>query len=133
MIYKLKKSMMSFELYIERERPQRNAVNGRFLKGHVPHNKGKKWNEWMDMRKSKNIKRIGIKNLHGRKDVGGWNKQPVFAINKNGDTVGWFASSLDAERKTGICARNIRNVLEGKRKHAGGYQWVKDYSKASRK
>ena len=47
---------MSWELYIEKEVPKRNAVNGRFLKGHVPHNKGKKWIEWMDMRKAKKIK-----------------------------------------------------------------------------
>lgn len=31
------------ELYIPIERPERNLVNGRFLKGHTPHNKGKKW------------------------------------------------------------------------------------------
>lgn len=28
------------ELYIPIERPTRNLVNGRFLKGHTPHNKG---------------------------------------------------------------------------------------------
>lgn len=28
------------ELYIPKDRPGRNFVNGRFLPGHVPHNKG---------------------------------------------------------------------------------------------
>ena len=44
------------ELYIPIERPERNLVNGRFLKGHTPHNKGKKWADYMDMRKAKRIK-----------------------------------------------------------------------------
>lgn len=79
----------------------------------------------MDMRKAKKVIRIGMMNLHGRKDIGGWNACPIFAIDNDGNTVGWFSSSNDAERKTGICARNIRNVLNGKRKTAGGYKWVR--------
>lgn len=39
------------ELYLEPERPQYNKLNGRFLKGHVPFCKGKKWDEWMPNRK----------------------------------------------------------------------------------
>ena len=116
---------MSWELFIEPKRKQYNPINGQFLKGHIPHNKGKKWSEWMDMRKAKKIKRIGMMNLHGRKDIGGWNACPIFAIDNDGNIVGWFASSNDAERKTGICARNIRKVLHGERKTAGGYKWVK--------
>lgn len=92
---------MATELYIEPERRYRNAINGQFLNGNTPHNKGKKWNEWMDMRKAKRVKRIGMRNLHGRSDIGGWNARPVFAIDKEGNTVGWFASSYDAERTTG--------------------------------
>lgn len=30
------------ELYLPPEVPKRNAVTGRFMKGHVPHNKNKK-------------------------------------------------------------------------------------------
>ena len=121
---------MGFELHIEPERVTRNLKNGRFLKGHPTHNKGKKWKEWMDMRKANKVKRIGLKNLLlGRNDIGGWNAQPIFALDKEDNIVGWFASSCDAERKIGICARNIRSVLEGKRKFAGGYRWVKSKNK----
>ena len=116
---------MATELYIAPEWKGYNTVTGQFLKGHVPHNKGKKWSEWMDGRKAKKVKRIGMRNLHGRSDIGGWNAQPVFALDDEGNTVGWFASTYDAERKTGICSRNIRAVLEGKRKHAGEYRCVK--------
>ena len=116
---------MGFELYVAKERAGRNAVNGRFLKGHTPHNKGKKWSEWMDGRKAKRVKRIALKNLRGRMDLGGKNAIPIYALDKDGNTLAWFASSKDAQRKTGICARNIRSVVAGKRKYAGGYKWVK--------
>lgn len=111
------------ELYIPIERPQYNPVNGQFLKGHKPHNKGKKWSEWMDMRKAKKIIRIAKGNLKCRMDIGGWNKKPVIAKDENDVIVGWFESAVDAEKKTNICARNIRNVCNGRRKRAGGFKW----------
>lgn len=117
------------ELYIERERPQRNFKNGRYLKGHIPHNKGKKWSDYMDMRKAKRVKRIAINNLKPRMDIGGWNAIPVVAYTDEEEYVAWFASSEDAERKTGIIARNIRSVCQGKRKRAGGYYWRYEKSK----
>jgi hypothetical protein len=111
------------ELYLPPERPQRNPVNGQFLKGHVPHNKGKKWSDYMDGRKAKRIKRIATKNLRPRMDIGGWNKKPIIAMDDDDNIVGWFASAADAERKTGIERRNITSVCNGKRKHAGGFKW----------
>lgn len=33
----------------------RNAVNGRFLKGIIPHNKGKKWSDYIDGRKKRKM------------------------------------------------------------------------------
>ena len=53
------KSEMS-ELYIPIERPTRNLVNGRFLKGHTPHNKGKKLkfhSRWSKRRCLKNLEK----------------------------------------------------------------------------
>lgn len=111
------------ELHIPIEKPQYNPTNGQFLKGHVPHNKGKKWEEWMDMRKAKRIIRIGTKNLKYNHNIGGWNKRAVFAFDKEGNVAGWFESAEDAARKTGICSRNIRAVCYGKRKYAGGFMW----------
>jgi hypothetical protein len=110
------------ELYIPPERPERNLVNGRFLKGHTPHNKGKKWADYMDMRKAKRIKRIGVKNLVRNYRISGWNAKPVVAI-KDDELVGIYPSASEAGRKAGICGRNIISCCSGKRKHAGGYQW----------
>ena len=41
------------ELKIPTERLGHNPVNGQFLKGHVPFNKGKKWSEYMKKRAMK--------------------------------------------------------------------------------
>lgn len=111
------------ELYIPKERPQYNPTNGQFLKGHIPFNKGKKWEDYMDMRKAKRIKRIALMNLARNRNIGGWNKRAVVCVDEENNILGWFSSSNDAEKKTGICARNIRTVCNGKRKHAGGYRW----------
>ena len=46
------------ELYIPIERPTRNLITGKFLKGHIPHNKGKKISDYMDLDKAEKIKRI---------------------------------------------------------------------------
>ena len=58
----------------------RNPRNGRFLKGVIPFNKGKKWSEYLDPATAERCLRAGLKNLHGRMDIGGWNKRPVMAI-----------------------------------------------------
>lgn len=103
-------------------RPARNFQTGTFLKGHIPHNKGKKWAEWMDMRKARKVLRIGMKNLKGRPDIGGWNKKPVVAVTADGR---WFPfdSATDAARKTGLIRRNISHCCQGKRKHCGRFRW----------
>lgn len=41
---------MSYELYIPPIRRGNNVTNGRFIKGHVPANKGRKWGEYMSKR-----------------------------------------------------------------------------------
>lgn len=111
------------ELYIPIERLQYNPINGQFLKGHTPHNKGKKWKDYMDMRKARRIIRIAKKNLTPNLNIGGWNKKAVVAIDEENNILGWFSSALDAQRKTGIGASNIRKVCNGKRNHAGGFKW----------
>ena len=97
----------------------KSKPNGRFVKGMTPHNKGRKWSEWMDGRKARRVKR----NLThtGNPNLPGWNKKAVAGV-KNGKVV-FFESANDADRKTGITARNIRHCCAKHRKHAGGCQW----------
>lgn len=111
------------ELYIPPQRLNRNPINGRFLKGSIPHNKGKKWDDYIPSHKRESMIKGLALGRTGNPNIAGCNAKKVVAI-KSGRLQGVFQSSNDAKRKTGICARNIRNCCSGKRKHAGGYQWV---------
>lgn len=82
------------ELYLPPEMPKRNAVNGRFLKGHIPANKGKKWEEYMGKRAMKRAMR-GWKNLDKfrpkeRPDNAGRCRKQVIAVTDDG-TWRWFS------------------------------------------
>ena len=117
------------ELYLDPVLKPYNPVNGQFNKGHKPFNKGLKWTDYMDMRKAKRVKRIGLLNLKGRSDIGGWNKKPVIGI-KDGRFV-VFESATKAALLLNIQRRNISNCCEGKRKRCGGVLWFfeNDYNK----
>lgn len=99
----------------------RGGQKGRFYKGHSPHNKGLKWDDFLSKETQEKIR----KNLkhEGRPDIGGWNKKPVIAFLSNGQPVGFYSSSKEAENKTGIIARNIRKCCNKERKTAGGLIW----------
>lgn len=107
-------------------KPQRKA-NGKFAKGHIPHNKGKKWCEWMDGRKARRVNR----NLThtGNPTLPGWNKKQVVGISIDGKAC-VFESSKDVERKLGIESRNVRGCCEGKRNLAGGlfFMWAENWN-----
>ena len=85
------------ELYIPPEKPKRNRVNGRFMKGSTPFNKGKKMVDWMDGRKIKRVLK-GLQRI-GRKDIGGQNKRKIIGI-KDGKIVCFYESSRAAMRAT---------------------------------
>jgi hypothetical protein len=66
----------------------RNAVTGRFMKGHVPANKGKKWDEFMSKRSQKRSSK-GWRNLDLYRCKGGGGragrpKKAVVAITDDG-------------------------------------------------
>ena len=76
------------ELYLPPEVPKRNAVTGRFMKGHVPANKGKKWSEYMSKR-AQNRAAKGWKNLDKyrpktRADNAGRSRKQVIAVMDDG-------------------------------------------------
>lgn len=110
------------ELYIPPIPPERNPVNGRFNKGRTPHNKGKKWSDYMDGRKAKRVMRIAKQNLRPNYNIGGWNKKAVIMVDEEGNHA-YFESAEAASRETGITATNIRRCCRRGRKRAGGYRW----------
>lgn len=77
------------ELYIAPVWTGVNKQNGRFLKGHVPANKGKKWSDYLGKRKQKRCAK-GWKNLdlhrnkNGRADTAGRCRKQVIAVMDDG-------------------------------------------------
>ena len=127
----------NFELHIDTS-PQINHLNGRFIKGHVPFNKGKKWVDYMDMRKARKvIKCLELGRMKGNRDkLHELNRIPIVGI-KDGILYP-FESSIDAARilrakGIRVNARNIRAVCRERitivagreyiRRHAGGFRW----------
>ncbi len=112
------------ELYIQ---PEVIKNKGRFCKGNKPWNKGKSWD---DMGISKEVQQFMRKNLEkyqgkGNPKMAGWNSKPVIAIDMYGTHQHWFKSSVDAARKLGLIARNIRRACV-KGYYCGEYRWKFD-------
>jgi len=111
------------ELYIESERSYRNPVNGRFLKGHTPANKGRKWSEYLPKHKQKNCSK-GWKNLElHRNNGGGPNsgrpKKAVIAVTDEGKFLFFFYVDAAAQWCNGsrynvarCCRQNQRGTLD---------------------
>ena len=83
--------MADGELTLPPERKPYNPTNGQFLKGHVPHNKGKKWSQYMGKRMQKRAAK-GWKNLDKyrptkRPDTEGRCRKAVIAVTDDGR---WF-------------------------------------------
>lgn len=83
------KTMAFSEFKLEPVRLGYNPLNGQFLKGHIPANKGKKWSEFMSRRGQRNAAR-GWVNLDKyrpktRPDNAGRCGKPVIAVNDKGE------------------------------------------------
>lgn len=94
----------------------RNKLTGRFLKGHVPANKGKKWDEYMGKRAQKRAAK-GWKNLdlhRHRSDNAGRSPKQVVAVFDDGqflvfpyigEAAKWLDGSLASRHNIGRCCR----------------------------
>ena len=100
---------MSYELYIPPKWTGRNAKTGRFLKGHTPYNKGKKWSEYLSKRVQKRMAK-GWKNLEKYRvhpANAGRCRKKVIAVDDNGK---WrvFDSITAAAKWAGGPFANVR-------------------------
>ncbi|MFK2616104.1 hypothetical protein ACIXQ7_06330, partial [Bacteroides fragilis] len=89
------------ELYIPVERPTRNPINGRFLKGIAPHNKGKTMKYHSLKTKRRSLKNLAKGRGSWHKTGAGLNRKSVVAI-KDGKLCGVFPSIQDAGKATGV-------------------------------
>ena len=113
--------MKSHELFLPPvEGERRNRVTGRFMKGHVPFTKGKKWSDYMSKRKQKRCQK-GWKNLdlhRHRPSSAGRPKKSVVALSDDGkflvfDYVGQAALFCHGcESNVSRCCR--QNALHGR-------------------
>lgn len=103
----------AYELRVSDKPLQRNPLNGRFLKGHTPANKGKKWDEYMS-RRAQRRSRKGWKNLELHRHRGGPGRpdKPVIAVNDTGKWI-YFPSCAEAGRLMGIKTESILRCCHG--------------------
>lgn len=98
--------MSNWELKMAPERKNRNPVNGRFVKGCTPYNKGKKWDEYMSKREQK--KRLEhLHRFNGRCPGSGRPKISVVAVNDHGRYL-FFDSIIEASQWVGVRHENVR-------------------------
>ena len=99
------KTYLAMELYLP-ERPTVNRITGRFMKGHVPANKGKKWGEYMSKRSqrrsAKGWRNLDIhRNKNGRPDNAGRCRKQVVAVRDDGTftVFGYVGSAAKAIKR----------------------------------
>ena len=108
------------DLYLEPIRLKYNPLNGQFLKGIIPHNKGLKAINYMSI-ETLNKMKLTLKRT-GNHYLGGRNKKKVIGIER-GKFIGCFESATFAANKFNLERRNISSCCEGKRKLCGGINW----------
>ena len=103
------------ELYIAPVWTGINKQNGQFLKGHTPHNKGKRWSDYMGKRKQRRCAK-GWKNLDlhrptTRPDTAGRCRVPVVAVRDDGT---WCVLPYvgAAGEWVGGCRENVRRCCQ---------------------
>lgn len=111
------------ELYIPPERPERNLVNGRFLKGCTPHNKGKRMTYHSKWAKRRSLKNLSKGRGAHHKTGAGMNKKSVVLI-KDEKLCGVFPSIQMAGKMIGVAPSLISAICRKVRgKHtANGYR-----------
>jgi len=104
-------AIMSYgELYLPPVWTGIDAKNGRFLKGHVPANKGKRWDEYMSKcsqrRSARGWKKLDLYRCKGGGGKGGRPKKPVVAVMDDG-TFTVFSYTGRAAQCLGGCRHNV--------------------------
>ena len=124
-------------LYIPTDWTRQDPKTGRFMKGHEPKNKGRKWEEWMSKkgqrRSAKGWKKLDKHRPKTRPDTSGRCRKEVVAVRNNGtyrifDYVGAAAEWIGGNRENvGRCCRENQSRREKK------HDWAPGFSKGTSK
>lgn len=118
------------ELYLEREKPTRNAKNGRYLKGCKPWNTGKTMRGHMTEEEYNRMVERGRANLDrcrgALKGRPAHNKKKVIAVTRDGRWT-CFDSIRKASEITGADVGHIIKVCKHKLITAKGYRWFYEF------
>ena len=101
--------MSNWELHLPPARPDRNPLNGRFLKGRVPMNKGLRWDDYMPKRSQRRSAK-GWKNLQKHRvhsPNAGRKRKPVIALMDDGK-IQYFPALLSASVWIGGNVEGVR-------------------------
>lgn len=104
------------ELYIPPERFERDLITGRFLKGCVSRNKGRKMVYHSKRSKARSIKNLSKGRGAWHKTGAGMNKKSVVVI-KGRKLIGVYASVNEAGAKLCITPSHISDVCLKKKGH----------------
>lgn len=114
---------MSWELYIPPVRPDRNKLTGRFMKGHVPHNKGVEgWQKSLpkrtQLRIAKGWKNVELHRPTIRPDTAGRARKKVVLVTDKGrfcvfDYIGAAAEKVGVQREniSRCCRQNAERAV----------------------
>ena len=109
------------ELYIPPKKVNRNPINGRFVKGCIPHNKGKKCEDYMDDDAVSRFKEKARETLNKNRIDSPKRSKAVIGI-KDGKST-YFESMVQAGNILGVKPTNISMCCHKKRKSVAGYRF----------
>lgn len=114
------------ELYINPDYVEKryNPITGRFIKGHIPINKGKKMNDEIKEKIKHTFFKKGNKSIRKYRHGLCISSKKIEMIMKDNKIVRGFCSIGEAAFLTGIQRRNIGKVIKGEREYAGGFKWI---------
>lgn len=102
------------ELYLPPDFEPKTTERGRFRKGNVPFNKGKKWSDYMSKRSQKRAAK-GWENLEkfrpAHPDNAGRKKKPIIAVMDDGSWC-YFSHTTPAAKWCGGCRENINRCCK---------------------
>ena len=122
-------------LYIPSDWTGINPHNGRFLKGHEPHNKGKHWNEYVSKASQRKMRK-GWKNIDkyrckGHPNANKARAKNCVAVRNNGD-YRIFEFITQAAEWVGGCAPNVRRCCrENASRKVCAHDWRPGFNKGA--